>query len=313
MQLWFYKMISKLSFLAVVLAAQAVFQIMLPHAAKAEGMAEKSSFRKARPLLIPGESPHLYLVPEGLSLNPFVNDMWGDTDKLLTGGANLRHLTDAWGGSLHSSLNWRFFVPDNEPKHGRAKLDPAPGHYADWLSLQSSWARTFEIKEELFKLQLTGGLAHIGEHGAAEVHSLLHSLVGADKKNLSYEDQPTGYNTEYGAEFAWIPSLLEQGLLQVEQQLAIGESRYKVLSERWVSWNGIYHDPQTWTYGLELRYINQFSSETFQDYLEYRHELTFGIRFSEYYSPNILYVSPYVKGDNYGQIYISLFSFNIPL
>lgn len=286
-------------------AAPSSFSAAVSHA--------EQPFRKARPLLIPGESSHLYLVPEGLSVNPFVNDMWGDTDKLLTGGANIRFLTDAWGGSLHSSLNWRFFVPDHEPKHGVPKLDPAPGHYADWIGLHSSWAKLFEAKGELLKLQLSGGLAHIGHHGAADVHSFMHRIIGADLKNLSYDNQPEGYHAEYGAELAWIPSSLNVSSSVLSHQIAIGESHYKVLSDRWLSWNSLYAAPQSWTYGLELRAIQQISSDTFEDFRASRYELSFGIRFNDYYSPSILYVSPYVKGDSYGQIYISLFSFNIPL
>lgn len=308
MALWLFKMNFKTSSIPFGLALWLLWGLM-----SSSALASESSFRKARPLIIPGESPHLYLVPNGWSINPFVNDLWGDTDKLLTGGANIRYLSDAWGGSLHSSLNWRFFVPDNEPKHGAKKLDPAPGHYADWISLQTSWAKPFEFDQELFKVQLTGGLAHIGDHGAGEVHSFMHRLIGADLKNVSYENQPEGYNAEYGAELAWIPGFMNQSGSPYEHQVAVGESRYKVLSERWLSWNSLYRDTGSWTYGLELRFIQQFSSDTFQEYKDFRHEMSFGIKFSEYYTPSILYVSPYMNGDRYGQIYVSLFSFNIPL
>lgn len=279
----------------------------------AQAVREDSPFKKARPLTAPGESSHLYLVPSGLSVNPFLNDLWGDTDKLLTGGAHLRHLKEFSDSSLHTSLNWRFFVPAHEPKHGATKLDPAPGHYADWLALQTSWAHMFAYDEQAFKVQLTGGIAHIGDHGASEVHSFMHKIIGADLKGLDYTQQPEGYHAEYGAEIAWIPSFLNRAGQAWENQLALGTSNYRVLYERWASWNAIYNEASGLKYGLEYRFVKQLKSDTFADYRDHRHELTLGVAINPYYTPNILFVSPYVKGDNYAQIYISLFSFNIPL
>lgn len=272
------------------------------------------AWMRARPLTIPGETSHLYLVPDGFTINPFINDLWGDTDKLLTGGNNFRYST-SWGvHSFIAGVNWRFFVPAAEPKHGVPKLEDPPGHYADWIAASLAWSRPLTVWDENFKLGLNVGLGHIGNHGAAKIHSLTHDLVRAKKDGLEYTNQPTGYKKELGFEIGWVPKWKNPLCDSCSLMISAGLYAYTIIYERWVSFDWIFQSEGKPKFTIETRLLNPYSSETMSDDIRhFRAEISFGWYFNDYYTPNLVVVSPYVKRDPYPQLYINLALFNLPV
>jgi hypothetical protein len=270
-----------------------------------------STFTKARPVTVPGEVSDLYLADDGWSLNPFINDMWGDTDKLLSGGNQIRYSDRVDDFSLLFGLNWRFFVPAREPKHAKPLLEPAPGHYADWLSLQVSALKP--VITDSLRVNVTVGIGHIGNHGAKAIHQSLHRLVGADLHGTQYTNQPLGFKPELGAELAWSPEYLQYGPLADLLEFSLGIAHYAILTESWVGLNllGVKGAEPRWS--LALKAVWQLNSQTMADDITaHRFEVAFGYRFNAYYTPTAVYVSPYVQGDAYPQLYLNVISFNLP-
>lgn len=271
------------------------------------------AWKRARLLTIPGETSHLYVSPFGLSINPFINDLWGDTDKLLTGGNQIRYAMPTEGGSLEASVNWRFFVPAIEPKHGKKKLENPPGHYADWIAAGLSWSKAYQWAGQKVKIGLNLGLGHIGNHGAAKVHEFTHDLVSAKKDGLEYTNQPEGYKAEIGFELGWVPEW-GKDLYGIDMlMISSGVYAYSVLYERWLAFNFIIGDESQPDYTLEARLINPYRSDTMPgDFKHFRYEVSFGIFINKYYTPTMVFVSPYMDRDIYPQLYINLIAFNLP-
>jgi hypothetical protein len=270
-----------------------------------------SPFSKAQPVTVPGEVSDLYLASDGWSINPFINDMWGDTDKLLSGGNQIRYSDRLEDISILFGLNWRFFVPATEPKHAKPLLEPAPGHYADWLSLQLSALRS--VVSDSVHLNLTLGVSHIGNHGAKNIHKSLHRLVGADLDGTDYSNQPVGFYPEIGAQIGWSPDYLQNNLITDQMEISLGVAHYAILSEAWAALNFVQLERLAPRWSVGLKTIWQLDSLTMQDDITaHRFEFAIGYRFNKYYTPTAVYVSPYVNKDQYPQIYLNLVSFNLP-
>ncbi len=145
-----------------------------------------------------GETGSLFLIEQGVFSRPFYNDVFGDTDKQLSGATQIGYLKVWSHTSLEVRTQWRLITPTFKEKFGTNSLSIPVGRYADWMELQVSEAGLQECAGETLRWQWTIGLGEIGNHGGKQVHQEFHKLIGSTLLGLDYTDQPKGSEISLG-------------------------------------------------------------------------------------------------------------------
>lgn len=265
-----------------------------------------SSFQSANPPGAIGECGSLYLFSQGLHANPFYNDVFGDTDKQLSGASQFGYLHHLKDSSFEIRSHWRFITPTFKEKFGQQNLDHPVGRYADWMEIQSAWAQLLKVNDFTFKIQPTIGIGQIGDHGAKQVHRRIHKIIGASLLGLEYKDQPKGINISRGLEIGFIETSSQYSLFSKESMLSLGYFKTRFMEDMYLNQNHVFQILKDLNAGLEFRMIRQIGSEAMSgSELSWRFEFATGLRY-EWYRPTLKYVSPYIRNDQVGQFYLDL-------
>lgn len=263
-----------------------------------------SSFKSANPPGAIGESGTLFLTGQGFHANPFYNDVFGDTDKQLSGASQFGYLQHWRDSSAEIRTHWRFITPSFKEKFGRHNLEVPVGRYADWMEVQGSWAHLVTLKDFTFRIQPTLGIGEIGDHGAKKVHRRIHKVIGASLLGLDYDDQPHGPNISRGLEMGFIEMPAKYSLFLVESMLSLGYFKTRFMDDVYLNQNHVFTFSPTVKVGLEIRAIRQIHSEAlYGNELSGRFEISTGVRF-DWYRPVLKYVSPFIRDDQVGQFYL---------
>lgn len=263
----------------------------------------QSSFKSANSPGAIGETGSLYLFEQGIFARPFYNDVFGHTDKQLSGATQLGYLKSWKDSSLESRAHWRLITPTFKEKFGDKSLVNPVGRYADWMELQESWAKLIPIAGEMTRIQLSLGYGKIGNHGGKQVHRGFHKMIGSSLIGLDYDNQPEGSAVSGGIEFGHVDQIREFWGMKRESMLNFGIYRTNFMTDIYVNQNHIFSFSQDTKLGLEMRLVRQVDSEVYKgENLAWRFELAAGLRYG-WYRPSLKYVSNYLRDDQVGQLY----------
>lgn len=254
-----------------------------------------SHFKLAHPAGVIGETSHLFLIDEGFYARPLYNDIFGGTDKYLSGELQLGWMFTGEEQSLSLDYSWRFLTPDDSPGPDGKVPEVLPGRYADWMEVQASYARVFrDFFLRPLRMQYTLGLGHVGDKGARGLHRSIHELTGSSLDGLEYSEQPRGSDVSRGIEL----SLLGESNLIY----SLGGLANKFMHEIYFRTNFVSESRNELRWGAEGKLIRQLRSEAYTDPRVWRYELSSGLRW-RWYRPSIKFVSSFLESDKVPQIY----------
>ncbi len=263
----------------------------------------QSSFKSANAPGAIGETGSLYLFDRGLFLRPFYNDVFGHTDKQLSGATQIGYLKSWSDSSLESRTHWLLITPSFKEKFGEKTMTNPVGRYADWMEIQETWATLIPLGGETTRFQFSLGYGEVGDHGGKQVHRNFHKLIGSPLSGLDYDNQPEGPQLSAGVEFGLIDGTREFWGMKKEALLNVGIFRNKFMTDLYINQNHIFNLSETSKLGLEMRLIRQADSQVYKnDRLAWRFELAAGWRY-HWYRPSVKYVSAFLRGDQVGQMY----------
>jgi hypothetical protein len=258
-----------------------------------------------------GETGSLYLIDQGLFARPFYNDVFGHTDKQLSGATQLGYLKMWSNSSFEARTQWRLITPTFKEKFGGDQLELPVGRYADWMELQLSHAGLFEWEGETLRWQWFVGFGEIGNHGGKQVHRNFHKLIGSSLLGLDYSDQPKGSDVSRGIELGLIQDPGKTWGVVHESLLNFGLSKNKFMTDLYLNQNQVFHIQDHLHLGLETRFVRQLGSDVHgEGRLGWRFEAALGMRWHAW-RPSLKYVSPYLRDDQVGQIYFDPLAFFI--
>jgi len=287
-----------------------------PTAARAQN-ADYNGFEFVMPQGVVGEIGSLYLKGDSVYVHPATNDYLGDTDKYLTGSANAGLLL-GWPDDNHDlksaalGIYWRAITPAFRPKDGEPEFEKPVGRFADWLDGQIAYGLTRPTWLGGFKFELGFNYGNISDRGIKYVHRWIHQAVRQPTSHLSYDHQPTG-NT-YGANtmFAHIVPAIDLFGAKFNWQTAVGAQNSKIMNEYFLQWNTILQFSPAYKWGFERKIIKQATSQFYEHIRHNRYETTFSMLLWQVYQPSVKFISPYLKEDNAGQIYVDLLNITVP-
>jgi hypothetical protein len=259
-----------------------------------------------------GETGNLFLTGEGLAVRPLYNDIFGQTDKHLSGAIKAAWMFESENqSSFLVSGHWRFITPAYQEDFSSQIQDDPSGRYADWMELQLAHARA--IKQSLLGLpmryQLSLGLSHIGDKGARKVHTSIHSFVGSSIDRLYYTDQPKGFDLTHSAEIGVLSP--DNLLLFMPSVLtSVGVSKNRFMTDAYLKLNYVTDINHRTKFGSEVKYARQLDSQVLDDFRKDRLEASVSVRW-DWYRPSIKYVSSYLRGDSVRQLYLDPLAFYI--
>lgn len=253
-------------------------------------------FKLAQPPGTVGETGPLYLIDEGLYARPLYNDIFGGTDKYLSGELQVGWMFVGEEQSLSLDYSWRFLTPDDSPGSDGKVPSVLPGRYADWMEIQASYASVFgRVLGRPLRFQYTLGLSHIGDHGGRSLHRSIHEATGSSLEGLEYSNQPQGSDISRG---------LEVAVLGAEDLIySLGGFANKFMNEGYLKINHVWRRAEGWQWGSEVKLVRQFQSVAYSDPRDWRYEISTGMRWG-WYRPSIKFVSPFLKSDSVSQVYL---------
>lgn len=290
------------SFITVVLT----LGLLLVHG---RGQGAEFSLGTARVHGAIGETGHLFLVPNGMHARPLYNDIFGHTDKHLSGEAQLGYVATQPDLSWETIGSWRFLTPCFREDFSKDPLPNPVGRYADWLELQGAWARVMNWSG--YEVRLQGGLGYgdISDKGARSVHRMIHAKVGSTLEGLDYINQPAGAGISRNLEMGLIQSWKLLPSWKTETLFNLGYSNNLMTEELYLNVNALAAKTESWAWALEANVIQHVSSRAYgNDMRDHRWELAVGLR-RGFWRPTLKFVSPFLKGDAVGQIYFDPLAF----
>lgn len=249
-----------------------------------------------------GETGHLYLIGSGAFIRPFYNDVMGQTDKHLSGATQLAWMKTWRHSSLELRAHWRFITPSFQEDFGGRILDAPVGRYADWMETQASYAHLINFQQQTIKLQASMGYGHVGNKGAKQIHRSFHEWIGSSLEGLDYTQQPDGHFINRGVQVSLLGDK-ELFKLKGAQLYSVGQYYNKFMRDMYLKVNHVSKVSDNLSLGIEGRVAWQIASKVYSDQKNIRQEFATGLRWA-WYRPSIKYVSPYLRGDTVGQIYL---------
>ena len=285
----------------------ALLWILMSHLALADNSNEKDlwiedQFKLANGPGAIGETGHLYLIGQGLFIRPFYNDIFGKTDKHLSGSTQVGWMQTWSDSSLEFRGHWRFLTPGFKSEFGDKPLDLPIGRYADWMESQFAYSfMASDLRTMPLKFQFSLGLGHVGDKGAKQIHHKIHEWVGSSLEGLEYINQPDGRYFSRGAE---ISTFSETRILGYKSgtMLSLGVSYNKFMTDIYSKLNQITEISSSISLSYEIKGAFQVASGVYDNSEPFRYEAALGLRWG-FYRPSIKYVSNFLRGDRVGQIY----------
>jgi hypothetical protein len=255
---------------------------------------------------VPGETGHLFLNKRALLVHPFSNDTGGTTDKLFSFGSYVGVLGSISRLGYESRLHWRMITPSFQDKRDVTPIRSNPiGRYADWLEAQTGLSYTTQSG---IGLALNYGVGRAGGQSARDVQHWWHGVLGVkSNKRLTWDNQLLGRRDSFGGELRVASSPKSD---YIQQIWAAGYQKNLLLEEAYTRSNLVFGKPggNGLTCAVEFVFARPLGGELDSDYAKIRFESGFGCRLFSAITPAVRYVSPYVKGDVYPQIYYDLFN-----
>ena len=283
----------------------------------ASGLTSRSSqdFYQGHSPGILGESGHQFIGPDGLFIHPHYNDFLGRTDKYLTGGSIIG-IKKKWERSaIEWKSSWRLITPNFDPQY--RPVSSQKNKFADWIENRVAYAY---ILPQFFsdtidvKIQPYLGFGYIGNNGGKQTHRFVHQITGNSTEFLTYNNQPKGMTTSYGAESSLIfPQQSFGSLFKHQTQLTLGFSNSQLMVESYLAFHQIFSFNHHFKLAQQLSFSRQYSSQIFTSIKNDRFEAGLSLLLFHSFKPGIRYVSSFLKEDPVPQLFIDPLAFYLPI
>lgn len=263
---------------------------------------------RVNPYSLPGDVERNHLPVPGISYHD-ANDFFGDTDKLVTEVSTLNFLT-VWKERYSTSLSYkgRFLQPILKRKHGEQEL-PAPlGIYAEWAEVMLNQSAIWEVTSWVaFKLDGGIGYNDFGNHVFADYHRKIHSAVGSKNQEDRYGDlEDANFFTATTS-----ASLVFSLSTEINAMSSFQVMNSKLFRENAQEFSLVWSKSPDFAASVKYSFIKQIRSE-YYELRNNRTQMTAALRLFRIWTPSIMKVSTYVKGDKYGQWYLTPISLTYP-
>ncbi len=260
------------------------------------------------PYTLPGDTENTQLPLSGLRLHE-ANDFYGKTDKLTTEALSL-NVMGTWKKYFATSLGYkgRFVTPVLRTKNGENPLPRSLGIYAEWAELKFNQSITL-FQKSWIGVKLDGGVSYndFGNHSFADIYQDVHDSLGSHDEREKFGKPVDDH---------FIASTMGGTIIfPVGDNINLLTS-YQVMNSK-IFREDAHEATLIWSVSKDLAfsakysYIKQIRSE-FYDLKDHRTQYLGGVRLFKFWTPSIMYVSEYIKGDKYGQWYLSPLSLTYP-
>ena len=259
------------------------------------------------PYAVPGDSEGNHLSLPGIRFHE-ANDYFGETDKLISGVGSLS-IMETWRHfSVSLSQKGRFIQPIIQTRNDQPKLKENIGVYAESMETFLNTSITLYSKKSMaFKINLGGAYSDIGDHGFVNIYRKIHEVVASpiSDDNFGEKLKDHFYTSYYGFNFVF-PLLDNVNYL-------IGAAAYNssMMRENAIDSSLIISFSKKFAMSLRYTFVDQKRSDWWE-LKPNRQQFILALRLFSYWTPSLMYVSPFIKGDTYGQYYLSPISFTIP-
>lgn len=280
--------------------------LLLSFSAAASNVLDESL--SVNPYTLPGDSEHTHLPLSGVRLHE-ANDFYGKTDKLTTEAVSL-NVMGIWKKYFATSLGYkgRYVTPILRTKNGEGKLKKPIGVHAEWVELMLNQSITI-FQDSWVSLKLDGGIGYndFGDHSFADIYKSVHDEVGSpDERSQFGKRLDDNFISSTAAASIIIPIGHHINLITSYQVM-----NSKIFREDAQEASLIWSISKDLAFSAKYSFVKQIRSE-FYDLKDHRHQYLGGVRLFKFWTPSIMYVSEYVKGDKYGQWYLSPLSLTYP-
>lgn len=264
---------------------------------------------KVNPYTLPGDSEQNHLSVSGIRWHES-NDFFGKTDKLMTQTSSL-NAQGVWKNRFSTSLGYkgRFVQPILKTKYGEEELPAPVGIYAEWAEVMLNQSVIFMDNDYWVALKLDGGLGlnDFGDHAFADYHRNIHSFVGSKNEENRYgKKQDDNFFTTSGAASVIVPFSEDLNLMGSYQIM-----NSKIFREEAQEVSLVWRKSENFAASVKYSLVKQIRSE-FYDLKNHRTQFIGAVRLFNIWTPSIMRVSTYVRGDKYGQWYLSPISVTYP-
>ncbi len=258
-----------------------------------------------------GSSDHLYLRQNQIYFQPLYNDFIGNTDKFVSNESILGYVGSVGSNkSLDLRLDWRVVTPAVQFKHGDPINKKQIGIYADWLSLEGAYAYQIPWNASTnIKIQAHSGLWLMQNLGAKKLQSILHDSLGRSNEKFTFNNLEKNFYSNIGMELGVQKQTYFLGREQ-NFELLVRNQYNAVFSTVELEANFVGSLFLSVQGHLQYKIVHQLSSNLFTDIHEWHQEAALGVKIWRQWTPSVRYVSPYLKADNYRQLYLDFLSYN---
>lgn len=268
-----------------------------------------NEFVNVNPYSLPGDTERNHLPVPGISYHDS-NDFFGQTDKLITEVSSLQ-VTSIWGENFATSLNYkgRFIQPILKTKFGEQELATPLGIYAEWAEIMMNQSKTFFKDDWWAALKLDAGLGYndFGDHAFADYHRNIHSAVGSRNDEDRYgKKEDANFFTSTASASVIIPfsdQINFMGSYQIMNSKVFREDAQEV--------SLVWRKSERFAASMKYSFVKQIRSD-FYDLQNNRKQFTAALRLFKIWTPSIMHVSTYVRGDKFGQLYLNFLSVTYP-
>ncbi len=266
-------------------------------------------FLKVNPYMLPGDSERNHLPLSGITYHD-TNDFAGKTDKLMTEISSLS-VMGIWKDRFASSIQYkgRFVQPILKTRFGKEEL-PAPiGIYAEWAEVMLNQSMTFFKDDSFAALKIDAGIGYndFGDHVFADYHRKIHSAVGSKNEEYRYgKIQDDNFFTTTASASVIVPFSDQINLMGSYQVM-----NSKIFREDAQEISLVWRKSENTALSLKWSFVKQIRSD-FYDLKNNRYQFIAALRLFKYWTPSIMRVSTYVRGDKYGQWYFAPLSLTYP-
>lgn len=252
-----------------------------------------------------GDMGSLYQVNNGFFYTLINNDWLGNTDKHMTSKSVLGlSYTGNWY-SLSLSSNWRVITPATKIRFNEPLLSDPVGIFAEWSETTLSQAITLG----LLKFQVSYSYSDLDNHGMGRLQEQIHDLIDSNLYEAREGYEVRGNFESWGGELGLILPISQM----TSFYLAGGTNNSEMMEIDYLQANLLFLFSKNFTISMEYKRIKQKHSEFYDNSLlkPYRNEAGLGIKINDYWRIAFRYVSSYLEGDHYRQIFFDPITINI--
>lgn len=281
-----------------------VFLIFLALPIKAKILGENIA---VNPYALPGDSEAANLSLPGLRIHES-NDYFGKTDKLISGGGSASVMETWKHFSTSLSLKGRFIQPILQTRNDQPLLVDKIGVYAESMETLWNLSYTHYRRNSIgWKFNLGLGYTDVGNHGLVNLYRQIHEAVDSPVNDNKFGEKlnESFRHVNYGV------SAIFPIIEKVNFMLGTSVYNSRAFYEYALESSLVVSVSRNFAMSMKYMFIDQKRSNWW-NLKANRQQFLLGLRLFTFWTPSLMYVTSYVKGDDYGQLYLSPISFTVP-